>query len=103
MAVRSSTRRSAKIQLATGWRHVRHGSGWLPVLVGAILKGVPAGSPLVASLNGRIVSSGYSYRDGKKIAAALMLPASSLRRGHNHVRLLLAPVGKPLTQLAATP
>ncbi len=103
MAVRSSTSRSAKIQLATSWRHVRHGSGWLPVLVGAILKGVPAGSPIVASLNGRIVSSGYSYRDGKKIAAALMLPASSLRRGHNHVRLLLAPVGKPLTQLAATP
>ena len=58
---------------------------------------------LVAALNGRIVTSGYSYRNGDRIEATLMLPASSLKRGHNRVRLLLAPAGEPLTQLASTP
>jgi hypothetical protein len=103
LTIRSSSTSSAKIERADTWRKTEPGSGFLPVLVGAVLKGVPAGSPLVAALNGRIVTSGYSYRNGGRIEATLMLPASSLKRGHNRVRLLLAPAGKPLTQLASTP
>ena len=100
LAVKSSSRASARIEMADGWRDVKPGSGWIPVLVGAVLKGVPAGSPLVASLNGRIVTSGYSYRNGNRTEATLLLPASKLHRGHNQVRLLLA--DGSLTQLAAT-
>jgi len=103
LSIHSSSSSSAKIERADTWLKAEPRSGFLPVLVGAVLKGVPAGSPLVASLNGRIVTSGYSYRNGSRIEATLMLPASSLKRGHNRVRLLLAPAGEPLTQLASTP
>lgn len=79
---------SAQIELKAYFKKVRPGSGWLPAVLGAEIFSLPPGSPLAASVNGRMVASGYSYRDsGGSVRANIPLPPSSLKKGRNRVEL----------------
>lgn len=79
---------SAEIELKAYFKKVRPGSGWFPAVLGAEIFGLPPGSPLAASVNGRMVASGYSYRDsGGSVRANIPLPLHALKKGRNRVEL----------------
>jgi hypothetical protein len=85
---------SAVLDFPAAWQAVRRSSGYLPAVVGAELRGVPAGRRIVAALNGRIVSAGRSYAQNGAVRVTLFLPPARLREGRNRLELLLTRAGR---------
>lgn len=98
LSIRSDSSLAANIELADRFRAVKLRSGWRPALLSGTLRGIGSGAPLVAALNGRIVSGGYSYRVGSQRRFVLLLPESRLRSGNNSVGLYLVR-GKRLVKI----
>ena len=57
------------------------------------LQGVPAGTPMAVSVNGRIVAVGESFQEQSRTLYSILLPRGSLRQGRNEIRVLLADDG----------
>ncbi len=80
----------AKIEGAGEFERVRMDSGVLPVyLTGSFTSGGRSGMPLAFALNGHVVATGRSYREGSKIRFSALLRPTKLRPGANRVTVFV--------------
>jgi hypothetical protein len=72
----------------------------VPTFVSGQLSGVRVGEKLAVSVNGRIVTTTYSFTDRGRTAFTALVPPSDFRRGENRVQVLAVQGSAPGATLA---
>jgi hypothetical protein len=91
---------TASLNKPSQWDNVRFGRDLLvPAFVAATLEGVPAGSLIAISVNGRVAATCRAFLFEGDTWAGAVVPPQTLHRGHNSIGVYLIGPGGSLTPL----
>jgi hypothetical protein len=83
------------IDNASLYRHVRPTSGVIPAYVTGTIHGVPSGTDVAISVNGRVRGTAKTFKDDGSERYAAIVPPETLRRGSNRVEVFTVRGGAP--------
>jgi hypothetical protein len=91
---------TASLYSADQWNNVSFRKDYkVPAFVAATLEGVPAGSLIAISVNGKVAATCRSFLFNGDTRAGAVVPPSTLHRGHNDIGVYSIGAGGSLTPL----